>query len=335
LSDLSFPCNARLLDNLTTPRVKRVRVTTETAAGSSALTSSGPPISSLRDIPAYDAPKSGFVKTAEIVADAAPARSEQGEAPSSLIARLRSFNASSDAPGERTNLLLPPISLLPERYPNNAKNSNFNGNTGDVLEVIGMAPVSPPVAPNMHSQSAFVSAATSIRSAATLRNINSVIAGSAASPEASKIFHCILCPASFSRRDNLKKHERATHLNERPFPCGVCGRAFQKKDHREKHVRIVHMGLRSYACDRCPSKFGQRSDLNKHKSTVHEKERNYTCDICNRAFGHLGNKLRHARVVHAKVKPFKCGDCDAAFGEKSNLTKHCFAMHSKKLTNWS
>jgi Zinc finger, C2H2 type len=146
--------------------------------------------------------------------------------------------------------------------------------------------------------------------------------------EDSKPFKCALCAVTFSRRDNLKKHERATHLNERPFACGICSRAFQKKDHREKHVRIVHMGLRSYKCDRCPGKFGQRSDLNKHTATVHDKAKNYVCDICNRAFGHLGNKLRHMRVVHAKLKPFKCGFCAAAFGERSNLAKHTSSIHA-------
>jgi Zinc finger, C2H2 type len=241
----------------------------------------------------------------------------------SLIARLRTFTVCGQLAGNDSGVQILSETHVPEWHQSHiAVGKDVLNNVASPVPAEHVVPSyvtafeSSPVSPHMPSEHSTTN-----------------IAVAPVSIENSKPFKCALCAATFSRRDNLKKHERATHLNERPFACGICSRAFQKKDHREKHVRIVHMGLRSYKCDRCPGKFGQRSDLNKHTTTVHDKAKNYVCEICNRAFGHLGNKLRHIRVVHAKLKPFKCGFCAAAFGERSNLAKHASSIHAGDVTS--
>lgn len=54
-----------------------------------------------------------------------------------------------------------------------------------------------------------------------------------ASPQ--RPFGCDLCPLSFNRQHDLKRH-RETHSGERPFLCnGPCGKSFTRKDALKRH----------------------------------------------------------------------------------------------------
>lgn len=50
-----------------------------------------------------------------------------------------------------------------------------------------------------------------------------------------KPFHCELCPASFSRKHDLKRHTRI-HLGIRPFKCDACGKVFSRHDALNRHI---------------------------------------------------------------------------------------------------
>ncbi|TPX68199.1 hypothetical protein SpCBS45565_g03282 [Spizellomyces sp. 'palustris'] len=50
-----------------------------------------------------------------------------------------------------------------------------------------------------------------------------------------KPFHCEMCPASFSRKHDLKRHTRI-HLGIRPFKCDACGKVFSRHDALNRHV---------------------------------------------------------------------------------------------------
>lgn len=157
------------------------------------------------------------------------------------------------------------------------------------------------------------------------------VAGASTGREVSteRPFKCKYCPASFGRRDNMRKHMRSIHMGERPFVCEKCNFAFQKKDHKDKHVRTVHLKERPYHCEQCDSRFGQKSDLTKHVRTVHDRIKPFHCEHCGLSFGHRGNKLRHVFVVHEKRKPHICRICNVGFGERSNLAKHSLAVHKQ------
>jgi uncharacterized Zn-finger protein len=48
-------------------------------------------------------------------------------------------------------------------------------------------------------------------------------------PQNDRPFKCDLCPQSFNRNHDLKRHKRI-HLAVKPFPCLHCEKSFSRKD---------------------------------------------------------------------------------------------------------
>jgi len=48
-------------------------------------------------------------------------------------------------------------------------------------------------------------------------------------PQNDRPFKCDVCPQSFNRNHDLKRHKRI-HLAVKPFPCGHCDKSFSRKD---------------------------------------------------------------------------------------------------------
>jgi len=64
-------------------------------------------------------------------------------------------------------------------------------------------------------------------------------------------FKCDLCPQSFNRNHELKRHKRM-HLAVKPFPCNHCGRIYARKDTLEVSSHAAHNSIAStdkYASD--------------------------------------------------------------------------------------
>ncbi|KAE8226514.1 hypothetical protein CF319_g910 [Tilletia indica] len=56
-----------------------------------------------------------------------------------------------------------------------------------------------------------------------------------------RLYKCSLCPASFSRNHDLKRHSRI-HLAVKPFPCQFCEKSFSRKDALKRHVLVKGCG---------------------------------------------------------------------------------------------
>jgi uncharacterized Zn-finger protein len=52
-----------------------------------------------------------------------------------------------------------------------------------------------------------------------------------------KVFYCHLCPTTFSRNHDLKRHIRI-HLGIRPHKCQTCPKSFTRADALHRHVHI-------------------------------------------------------------------------------------------------
>lgn len=67
---------------------------------------------------------------------------------------------------------------------------------------------------------------------------------------------CEQCAKRFTRSNDLKRHVRRVHSDERPYACGVCGKGFATKDELNRHEK-VHKE-KSFECQRCHKKFSRK-----------------------------------------------------------------------------
>ncbi len=82
---------------------------------------------------------------------------------------------------------------------------------------------------------------------------------------------CPLCPKSFSRPSQLRRHLRV-HTRERPFVCSDCGRCFSQKNSLRAHENAVHAGERPFKCPFCDLAVAQKSNLKTHIRRAHEEQ---------------------------------------------------------------
>lgn len=54
-------------------------------------------------------------------------------------------------------------------------------------------------------------------------------------------FKCDVCPQSFNRNHDLKRHKRI-HLAVKPFPCKFCEKSFSRKDALKRHRLVKGCG---------------------------------------------------------------------------------------------
>ena len=85
-----------------------------------------------------------------------------------------------------------------------------------------------------------------------------------------KPFSCQFCPATFTRRADVTRHERS-HSGVKPFVCEYCPSAFAERTVLVSHMRI-HTGDKPFECQTCGKRFTQRSALVRHER-VHSGDR--------------------------------------------------------------
>jgi uncharacterized Zn-finger protein len=67
------------------------------------------------------------------------------------------------------------------------------------------------------------------------KRLNSISQPSQESNSVQKKYHCDVCPKSFTRNHDLKRHYRK-HLGVKPFVCTSCSKSFTRSDEYKRHV---------------------------------------------------------------------------------------------------
>lgn len=90
-----------------------------------------------------------------------------------------------------------------------------------------------------------------------------------------------------------------------PFPCSICPAAFTRKDNLMTHIHKMHKDKlqelaklkKEYACEVCGSKFPKQTRLQEHLST-HNNMKPYTCEYCKKTLKSKRSLRTHLLTLH-------------------------------------
>ncbi|XP_038606131.1 zinc finger and BTB domain-containing protein 46 isoform X1 [Tachyglossus aculeatus] len=77
-------------------------------------------------------------------------------------------------------------------------------------------------------------------------------------------FQCSKCPASFTLKSNMDRHEKTIHCNHKKMQCPHCFKLFRDKTDLNRHLLSVHSSERSFMCLFCGKGFGTQKNLSTH-----------------------------------------------------------------------
>lgn len=142
---------------------------------------------------------------------------------------------------------------------------------------------------------------------------------------------CSKCPKRFTKRYNLKEHER-THLPKDVktliHKCSDCQKTYRTAANLRGHTRLVHTKERLCVCEECGKEFIDLSSLRIHK-VVHVQERLSQCTLCPKAFKNLSHLKKHMDIHSDNV--YECDACGKKFNRKRCLTSHLTVHFAEKI----
>ncbi|KAG0274310.1 hypothetical protein BGZ96_004380 [Linnemannia gamsii] len=82
----------------------------------------------------------------------------------------------------------------------------------------------------------------------------------------SKRNECSVCHKTFTRRSNLKTHERL-HTRTHAVACLLCGCTFSRQPDLNRHLQAIHEGARIHSCEKCGRSFSRKDAWRVHQAS--------------------------------------------------------------------
>ena len=110
------------------------------------------------------------------------------------------------------------------------------------------------------------------------------------------------------------------HIKTQHEQCKKCSSSFTKVDELKKHQKYCKINLQ---CKYCKKKFNCARSLKGHIKIFHEEDKMkiFKCDDCDKTFNSHHNLCRHHLTVHQKIKSHKCETCGMHFGTKHEVER--------------
>ncbi|XP_060678354.1 zinc finger protein 513-like [Hemiscyllium ocellatum] len=154
----------------------------------------------------------------------------------------------------------------------------------------------------------------------------------------SKQYQCDLCPYVAGGKQELRTHERETHLREGSdvIKCSQCNYTTNKisfwRQHKLVHVSTSGSPGRIYMCKTCGWKTKYRHSLVKHIA-LHTGNKSFQCDQCGFACARKENLKRHKlthlkKGVDGKGLLLKCNWCEYSTAHSNALRRHAMTLHN-------
>ena len=116
------------------------------------------------------------------------------------------------------------------------------------------------------------------------------------------------CSKVFALKNNMQRHYRTVHLEQKPYKCITCGQLFTQTWYLKRHVDTVHLVKRPFICGDCGATFARAGNLKTHVTSQHSATPpRYACTHpgCESSYAHQ-DKLKLHVMDHTGERPFPC-----------------------------
>jgi len=155
------------------------------------------------------------------------------------------------------------------------------------------------------------------------------------------IWKCAFCNKPFTRKSNLKLHERLKHsenghaenLLENKYLCNLCDKYFsskrslilhQSRKHGKKILKNQHKSSEKVPCPICKQICSNKAMLDRHIKLAHTR---VTCTVCNMSLINQYYLKNHMKIHTGEIK-MPCEACGLSFSGPHSLRTHFLTKHT-------